>query len=228
MSEAKIHTHHWSEKITGPTKLITCLVLALCSFGLFFLLDIKTSISVILSWDIFCIAMLFFSWILFATTNSDDLCIVVEKQDDGLKTIFAIVLVAVFFSVFGTIILMLDKSETQSNKLLHTIISLSPVMLSWFLLHTMFTVRYAHLYHDHNKLNTGSEVGGVDFPSDDPPDYLDFAYFSFVIGMTFQVSDVSISSRAIRRFVLMHSLISFVFNTIIVALTINTLASLTE
>lgn len=84
------------------------------------------------------------------------------------------------------------------------------------------------MYHDHNKLNTGSEVGGIDFPTNEAPDYLDFAYFSFVIGMTFQVSDITVSSRAIRRFVLMHGLISFIFNTIIVALTINTLAGLKE
>ena len=111
---------------------------------------------------------------------------------------------------------------------MQTVISLSPVLLSWFLLHTIFTIRYAHLYHDHDKLNTGSKVGGIDFPTKEAPDYIDFAYFSFVIGMTFQVSDISVSSRTIRRFVLMHSLVSFVFNTIIVALTINTLAGLKE
>ena len=67
---------------------------------------------------------------------------------------------------------------------------------------------------------------GLKFPEEKAPDYLDFAYFAFVIGMTFQVSDVVVSSPVIRRFVLMHSLISFVFNTIIVALTINTIAGL--
>jgi len=84
------------------------------------------------------------------------------------------------------------------------------------------------LYHDHNKLHTGSNVGGIDFPGITEPDYLDFAYFSFVIGMTFQVSDVVVKSKVIRRFVLFHSLISFVFNTIIVALTINGIAGLIE
>lgn len=104
------------------------------------------------------------------------------------------------------------------------IITLSPVLLSWILLHTIFTIRYAHLYHDPNSLSTGSNVGGISFPSRKAPDYIDFAYFSFVIGMTFQGSDVQVDSRVIRRFVLLHSLISFVFNTIILALTINTIA----
>jgi uncharacterized membrane protein len=75
-----------------------------------------------------------------------------------------------------------------------------------------FTIRYAHLYHDHNQLKTGSNVGGIKFPCKEEPDYIDFAYFSFVIGMTFQVSDVQVSSKVIRRFVLLHSLISFAFN----------------
>jgi len=228
MANINKHTHHWSEKMTGPTKMIISLLLAVCLYFTLYLFTINGSNRLILGWDMFCVSMIAFSWILFYTTNSDDLCIVVEKQDDGLKVIFAIVLIAVFFSVFGTLILTLGSNESPKNKLIHTIISLSPVMLSWFLLHTMFTVRYAHLYHDHNKLNTGSQVGGIEFPTKDDPDYIDFAYFSFVIGMTFQVSDIAVSSRAIRRFVLMHSIISFVFNTIIVALTINTLAGLKE
>ncbi|MBL7921185.1 MAG: DUF1345 domain-containing protein [Bacteroidia bacterium] len=208
--------------------MLLSLFLAGLVYAVTCILNTEVSNRIILSWDMFCISMIAFSWILFSTTNSADLCIVVEKQDDGLKAIFAMVLIAVCISVFGTLILSLAGNESPRNKIIHTIISLSPVMLSWFLLHTMFTIRYAHLYHDHNKLNTGSEVGGIDFPTEDDPDYLDFAYFSFVIGMTFQVSDVTVSSRAIRRFVLMHGLISLIFNTIIVALTINTLAGLKE
>ncbi|MBN8695614.1 MAG: DUF1345 domain-containing protein [Bacteroidetes bacterium] len=228
MRATKKHTHHWSEKLTGPKKVVISLVLAASVYVISYLLKTEISNRFILSWDMFCISMILFSWILFITTNSDDLCRVVEKQDDGLKIIFAIVLIAVSFSILGTLALLVEQNKTMVNKIWHTIISLSPVLLSWTLLHTMFTIRYAHLYHDHNLLGTGSQVGGIEFPSKEAPDYLDFAYFSFVIGMTFQVSDVKVSSRAIRRFVLMHSLISFVFNTIIVALTINTLAGLKE
>lgn len=220
------HTYHWSENVTGPKKLIISLLIALGSYTLLSLIDMKTGNRLILSWDFFCIAMLIFNWILFFTTGPQDLCVVVEKQDDGVKVIFAIVTIAVCFSVFGAIVLMLENGDSSRNKVLHTIISLSPILLSWLLLHTMFTIRYAHLYHDHGTLGTGSKIGGIDFPTDEEPDYLDFAYFSFVIGMTFQVSDITISSRRIRRFALMHSLISFAFNTIIVALTINTIAGL--
>ncbi|MGV2481466.1 UNVERIFIED_CONTAM: DUF1345 domain-containing protein, partial [Salmonella enterica subsp. enterica serovar Weltevreden] len=84
--------------------------------------------------------------------------------------------------------LQMEKDESEQNKLIHALISLSPVFLSWLLLHTTFTIRYAHLYHDHNSLNTGSNIGGIEFPNKEQPDYVDFAYFSFVVGMTFQVS----------------------------------------
>lgn len=206
--------------------MLISLGIATCVYFVLQLFNFHASNRMILGWDVFCISMITFSWILFFTTTAEDLCVVVEKQDDGLKIIFGIVLVAVFFSIFGTLLLLTEKSESSANKLLHTLISLSPVVLSWTLLHTTFTIRYAHLYHDHNKLNTGSQVGGIDFPTKAEPDYIDFAYFSFVIGMTFQVSDVSVSSRVIRRFVLMHSIISFTFNTIIVALVINTISNL--
>jgi uncharacterized membrane protein len=216
------------QNISGIKKLIFSISLSVVAYIILLLLKVDVQSRIILGWDTFCLSLIVISWILFFTTTNHELCAVVEKQDDGLKVIFMIVLVAVCFSLFGTLLLLNSKGESTFNKVFHTIVSLSPVLLSWLLLHTTFAIRYAHLYHDHNKLNTGSNVGGLDFPTKEEPDYLDFAYFSFVIGMTFQVSDVQVNSRVIRRFVLLHSLISFVFNTIIVALTINTIAGLKQ
>lgn len=216
------------KNISGVKKLLFCFLFSIVVYIILFLLKVDPKSRIILGWDAFSFGMIFLSWILFFSTMPNELCRIVERQDDGLKVIFMIVLVAVCLSLFGTLLLLTSKSESTFNKVFHTIVSISPVLLSWILLHTTFTIRYAHLYHDHNKLNTGSNVGGIDFPSKEQPDYMDFAYFSFVIGMTFQVSDVVVSSRVIRRFVLMHSLISFVFNTIIVALTINTIAGLKQ
>ncbi|WP_379015548.1 DUF1345 domain-containing protein [Parasediminibacterium paludis] len=216
------------KKSSGVKKLVFSILLAIFIYTLLVLLKVDIKSRVILGWDTFCLSLIVLSWILFFTTTNDELCVVVEQQDDGLKVIFMIVLVAICFSLFGTLLLLNSKAESTFNKIFHTAVSLSPIVLSWILLHTIFAIRYAHLYHDHNKLNTGSRIGGIDFPTKEKPDYIDFAYFSFVIGMTFQVSDVVVSSRVIRRFVLMHSLISFVFNTIIVALTINTIAGLKQ
>jgi uncharacterized membrane protein len=82
------------------------------------------------------------------------------------------------------------------------------------------------MYYAEHRLMPGTNAGGLDFPGEAKPDFVDFAYFSFVLGMTFQVSDVSISSKKIRRMVLWHSLISFGYNAVIIALTINVIAGL--
>ena len=83
-------------------------------------------------------------------------------------------------------------------------------------------MHYAHAYYsDEDEDPNTSGVGGLEFPNEKEPDFLDFAYFSFVIGMTCQVSDVQISSPGIRRLALVHGLLSFLFNTVILALTVN-------
>ena len=210
---------------SGIKKILICISLSVLVYIIlwFFKIDMKNRI--ILTWDIFCLSLILFSWALFITTTDKDLCDVVELQDDGLKIIFTIVIIAVCFSLFGSLLLLENTEQSYYSRIFNTIVSLSQILISWILLHTNFTIRYAHLYHDHNKLKTGSMVGGIKFPGKEEPDYIDFAYFSFVIGMTFQVSDIQVTSKVIRKFVLLHSIISFMFNTIIVALTINSIAS---
>ncbi len=92
------------------------------------------------------------------------------------------------------------------------------------LVHTIFTLRYAHIYYGTD--DEQNRVGGLEFPDEENPDYLDFAYFSFIIGMTSQVSDVSIHSKRLRRLGLLHGLIAFFFNVTIIALSINTVSGL--
>lgn len=215
---------HFLARISGLRKLFFCLLLGILVFVLMSIFKFDLFNKIILSWDTFCLTMIVLSAILFFTTSEDELVQVVERQDEDLKVIFSLVLVSVGVSLFGAIIILFNKQSEDTNKVLQTLISISPVFLSWFQLHTIFAIRYAHLYNDHNRSHAGSE--GLDFPDNKKPDYMDFAYFSFVIGMTFQVSDVTINSRILRRFVLLHSIISFGYNTLIIALTINTISSL--
>jgi uncharacterized membrane protein len=98
------------------------------------------------------------------------------------------------------------------------------MVFSWFLIHTIFTLRYAHIYYGDHPSTPEKYHGGLSFPDDATPEYIDFAYFSFVLGMTFQVSDVDITSKRFRKLALWHSLLSFGFNTIMIALTINVIA----
>lgn len=107
---------------------------------------------------------------------------------------------------------------------LQIVLAASTIILSWCFFNTLFALHYAHAYYDH----VGSEamLAGLEFPGTETPDYWDFMYFAFVLGMTFQVSDVQIVSRPLRRLALLHGLIAFFFNVVIIALTVNVIAGL--
>lgn len=100
---------------------------------------------------------------------------------------------------------------------------------SWAMLHVMYTARYARLYYEASPAGTDTAsigAGGIDFNSDAPPSYRDFFYFSFNLGMTYQVSDTAVSSSTVREVVLRHALLSYVFGTVILAASINLIAGI--
>ena len=99
-------------------------------------------------------------------------------------------------------------------------LAIATVILSWAFIHTIFALHYAHDFY-----GKGQRATGLKFPGDGQPDYWDFIYFSFVIGMTFQVSDVAVTNKWIRRSVVAHGVLSFFFTTTVVALTVNMAAS---
>jgi uncharacterized membrane protein len=116
-------------------------------------------------------------------------------------------------------VLVRAGNHTGSDKALLILLAIVVVALSWATIHTIYALRYGDLYY-------GVPIGGVDFNEEEPPDYRDFAYLGFTIGMTFQVSDTSLTTKAIRRVALRHALLSFLFGAVILALAINTVASL--
>ncbi len=149
-------------------------------------------------------------------------------QDVSRTVIFIFVLVAACAGLFAVGFLFFTNKGTQRPHFtLHLLITLLAVVSSWSLVHTVFGLRYAHtFYGDADDSVQKERAGGLLFPGDRLPDYMDFAYFSFVIGMTFQVSDVQITTREFRQLVLLHGILSFAFNTVILALTINTVSSM--
>lgn len=108
---------------------------------------------------------------------------------------------------------------------LHVVLAIVTVVSSWLLIHTMFALHYAHSYYGNDtETNSEDHAGGLDFPEEKQPDYWDFLYFSFVIGMTAQVSDIQVTSQPMRHLALIHSVLSFFFNKVILALSINIIA----
>ncbi len=149
-----------------------------------------------------------------------------EAQETGEWTVFWFTVLGVFAS-FVAIIgeFSVSKDDSSDVRGLHVALVATTLLVSWFTTHTIFALRYAHEYYDRNPA-TGELDRGLDFPGGLDPDYWDFFYFSIVLGMTFQVSDVQIASRKLRRLAIVHGVLSFLFNTVIIALTVNIGASL--
>jgi len=180
---------------------------------------------ILFTWISFASTIILLDWIIIVTSHPREVRMIAKMQDSSRTIIFLFVIAASLASM-GAIIFLL-KSTKGADKNEHILLAITAVIVSWWLVHTIFTLLYAHLYYD-TDTDDGKklDIGGLDFPTKEEPDYLDFVYFSFVIGMTFQVSDVTISSRVIRRFVLLHALMSFAFNTAILALSINVISGL--
>jgi uncharacterized membrane protein len=179
----------------------------------------------IVAWDIGVLAFLAMILQLFLTHDTNEMPALAEAQEDGQWTIFWVVFfvsVISFFAVTTELAGLKDLSGWQRT--LQVAFVAGTLILSWLLTHVVFTIRYAHEWYDSD---ADSDLKrGLEFPGDDQPDYLDFLYFSLVLGMTFQVSDVQITARRLRRLALLHGLISFLYNTVIIALTVNIAAGL--
>ena len=136
----------------------------------------------------------------------------------GLLLLTAVAALASLAAIFA----LLSTSGGNVRTPVHLILATLTIVLSWAFTHTMFALHYAHEYYDENR----GRGGGMEFPGNEPePDYWDFMYFAFTIGMCAQVSDVTVSCKPIRRTAYGHSIISFIFNAALLALTVNIAAS---
>ena len=177
----------------------------------------------VLAWDIGCTAFLALVAHLFSSER--DMAHDAAAQEEGEWTVFAITVGAVaasFAAVLGEFVV--SKDAPASTRDFHIALVAATLMLSWLVTHTVFALRYAHEYYAAS--SPGALDKGLEFPGNDAPDYWDFMYFSVVLGMTFQVSDVQITSRKLRRLATLHGFLSFLFNTVLLALSVNIGASL--
>jgi len=179
----------------------------------------------IAAWDIgaaFYLAMM--TW-LAATSPPTRMAANAAAQEDGEWTLFFLVLAGVtisFVAILGEFGSM--KDAVIGIKHQKIAIVAGTLAVSWLLTQAVFALRYAHEYYA--RTGTGPDLDrGLVFPSETSPDYWDFLYFSIVLGMTFQVSDVQVTARKLRRLATLHGLLGFMFNTVIIALTVNLASS---
>jgi uncharacterized membrane protein len=148
------------------------------------------------------------------------------EEDEGAFTILLLTIVATLASLFAIVFELGAAKEAQGAQAAgHVALAVTTILLSWTFVHMIFSLHYAHEYYGERR---DGKIGGLDFPGSGHPDYWDFLYFSLVIGMTSQVSDVCVSSRYIRRVVAVHGVLSFFFNLTVLALTVNMVSNLIQ
>lgn len=208
-------------------RLIIAFVVAVIVFIFFRQNNSIPELSLIV-WIGFALTIIVFNWIIILTSHPREVRKIAKLQDSSRTFLFIFIITASVVSLIAIIFLLKSsKGISGTIKHEHILLAISAVAVSWWLVHTIFSLRYAHLYYD-TETDDGKPLkgGGLEFPDTKEPDFLDFMYFGFVVGMTFQVSDVEISDRTIRRLCLLHGLISFTFNTAIVALSINVISGM--
>ena len=190
---------------------------------------VPVSTDTIATWDTFAFFVLVLAWVVILKTPQTRLRAHAKAQDVSQLLISVFVVVAASVALFAVgFVLGTHKTGPsagpQPHLTVYLILTLGTVIFSWMLVHTVFGLRYAHMYYgDSDDPTLDRHAGGLEFPGQHPPNYFDFAYYAFVVGMTCQVSDVQITSRKMRRVTLLHSVLSFGFNTVILALTVSSL-----
>jgi uncharacterized membrane protein len=195
--------------------LIGLVVIALCPSGW------RIATRLLVGWDVGLALYLGLLLRIMSVAEVRHIRVRAKLQDEGQITVLTLTAIAALASL-GAIVALLGMSEPDNRSPAHLILGIVTILLSWTFTHSMFALHYAHEFYDENS----GRGGGLIFPGDlREPDYWDFVYFSFVIGMTSQVSDVAITCRPIRHTVSAHGIISFFFNVTLLALTVNIAAS---
>ena len=176
--------------------------------------------AVLIGWDTAVLILLVWIWWQVGRLDAEGTRRVALHEDDSRNATRLLLIVSSVLSLGGVGQALYNSHVASRSGLQIAIFGVGTVAASWALIHTLFMLRYAHLYYS-------GTPGGIDFsPSHEAPDYGDFAYLAFTVGMTFQVSDTAITSREIRRTVMRQAMLAYVFGVVIVAMTLNVVASL--
>jgi uncharacterized membrane protein len=176
--------------------------------------------AILLGWDTTAVVLLIWIWAVVGRLDSDQTADRANREDPSVQVAGILVVCAGTAMLVGVGYALLKAGHSTGGMKAYLItVGVSSVLLSWAVVHTVFTLSYARQYYL-------KDAGGIDFNEKESPTYLDFAYLAFTIGMTFQVSDTNITSKAIRRIALRHALLSYLFGAVIIGLVINVVASL--
>lgn len=174
--------------------------------------------AVLVGWCTLAVTLLLWIWLDVLPCDATHTRLRATAEDNSRGAALVVVSSASVLSLCGMAFgLVKANHSTHSWKVALTVLSVATVVSAWAVVHTMFTLRYAHLYYS-------DPEGGIDFHDGHLPDYGDFAYVAFTVGMAFAVSDTDVIGRVMRRAILRHSLLSYLFGAVVVGMTINIMA----
>jgi uncharacterized membrane protein len=191
---------------------------------------LRASTRGVISWD--AAALTFIALVMVMMRGSDVLKIQRDaaRQDEGQGLTLLLSILAASVSVLGIAAeLGIAKADHEPVKTLRVGLAFATIAISWFFIHLIFAIHYAHEYYSPETCpdqDGHAERGGLGFPGNEQPDYWDFLHFAVIIGVASQTADISFTSKPLRRIGTLHGVLSFVFNTVVLALTINLLAGL--
>ncbi len=176
--------------------------------------------AALIGWEATALTYLAITWPVILPLDAERTRQLATVEDQTRAFADALLFSAALASLLG-LGLLLNSGRNRETRLEDLLVGLAGLVLSWALIHTIFTLRYARLFYT-------DDCDGVDFHQQTPPAYSDFAYLAFTVGMTFQVSDTDLTSRQMRATVLRHALVSYLFGAVILATTINLVAGLAQ
>jgi uncharacterized membrane protein len=200
---------------------------AIAGAAVFALLPTSLSLSIreAMSWNAGALIYLAVVFHVMATSNGDVIRARAARQDDSRVVVLFIILLAICASFVAITGLLSETPQAPKAISLPLVLAAVTIVLAWCVTQVVFTLHYAHEYYRPNATG-GRFAGGLDFRSEKLPDYWDFLYFATSIGAASQTSDVSIRTKKLRRLVTVHAVISFFFNTAVLALSINLAATI--
>jgi uncharacterized membrane protein len=170
-------------------------------------------------WDLAAVTFLLSIWVALHGRDAQQTANLAVREDPSHAAADVLLVLASIASLAAVGVLLAQAGKSSGvTQILEVGLGIASVVASWAVVHLVFALRYARIYY--------SNKGGINFNSDQPPQYSDFAYLAFTIGMTFQVSDTAFTTSELRRIALRHAVLSYLFGTVIVATTINLIAGL--
>ena len=210
----------WIVGLTAPQRLSLTLLVGAISF---FVTQpwLMLHMRLLIAWNAGALTYLTLCWLAVARADAHMTRVRAQRYDQTGYVIFLLVVVASSASIVAIGFLVGDAKQLAfAERAARLSLSICALLVSWLLIHTLFAFHYARCYYWREHPAT-DHIRGLRFPGETEPDYLDFVYYSFVVGMTSQVSDVAVVARHMRRITLIHGVLSFIFNIAILAMSIN-------